>query len=234
MLFSLRFLNKRYSSHVIFYLGITILSCTVLLIEPSVYSKFLGHIRPLLALIIAIIICTLVLRHFESKQYFYFYKASRFSAKFIIIPLALIFGIVVITADISFANYQHDINARFPISIPFYPSIGFIAEVLFHLIPLFLVMNLLPLLGINNPNRVTWTSILIVSLIEPFFQIWNSTDYSELTLIFTFVHVLLFSLVQLIIFKRFDFISMFLFRIAYYLIWHVIWGHFRLDILFEN
>jgi hypothetical protein len=40
------------------------------------------------------------------------------------------------------------------------------------------------------------------------------------------------NLVQLAIFKRNGFVWMYLFRLAYYVFWHVAWGFFRLRILY--
>jgi hypothetical protein len=42
----------------------------------------------------------------------------------------------------------------------------------------------------------------------------------------------LINLCQLLIFRRYDFISMYTFRIAYYMLWHVLWGYARLRLLF--
>ena len=47
-----------------------------------------------------------------------------------------------------------------------------------------------------------------------------------------FLNILLINLFQLLIFKRYDFVSMFSFRLAYYAIWHIAWGYVRLNLLF--
>ena len=39
-------------------------------------------------------------------------------------------------------------------------------------------------------------------------------------------------LCQLLIFKRCDFVTMYALRLAYYDIWHLAWGHVRLELLF--
>ena len=39
-------------------------------------------------------------------------------------------------------------------------------------------------------------------------------------------------LAQLLIFKKYDFNSMYAFRLVYYLFWHIGWGHLRLRLLF--
>ena len=37
---------------------------------------------------------------------------------------------------------------------------------------------------------------------------------------------------QLSILRRYDFVSMWTFRLVYYAIWHVVWGELRLRVLF--
>jgi hypothetical protein len=41
------------------------------------------------------------------------------------------------------------------------------------------------------------------------------------------------NLVQLTLFRRYDFLTMYAFRLVYYLVWHVAWGHLRLQVLFH-
>ena len=49
---------------------------------------------------------------------------------------------------------------------------------------------------------------------------------------FVTVHVLAINAVGLWLFRRYDFVTMFGFRLMYYLVWHVLWGALRLDVLF--
>jgi hypothetical protein len=46
------------------------------------------------------------------------------------------------------------------------------------------------------------------------------------------VHIYVFNALQLYVFKRYDFLSMYAFRLVYYLHWHVVWGYMRLQLLF--
>ena len=151
---------------------------------------------------------------------------------YILIGVGFLFGIEVIIADIWFADYPVNMNISFPYSILFYPVIGFIVEVFFHLLPLSILIYLLLKFSRLNLDQVIWISIIAVSALEPIYQVWFANDNSLVTGIYTGIHVFLFSLTQLFIFKEFDFISMFLFRILFYMIWHITWGHIRLDVLF--
>ena len=50
--------------------------------------------------------------------------------------------------------------------------------------------------------------------------------------VYTWVHVFAIALLQLYVFRRFDFTSMYVFRLIYYAYWHIIWGVLRLELLF--
>jgi hypothetical protein len=47
-----------------------------------------------------------------------------------------------------------------------------------------------------------------------------------------FLQIYVINLQQLRIFRRFDFTSMYAFRLLYYLFWHILWGNLRLVVLF--
>jgi hypothetical protein len=46
------------------------------------------------------------------------------------------------------------------------------------------------------------------------------------------VHVLVFNLLSLWFFRRYDFLSVYVFRVSYYGFWHILWGQLRLELLF--
>jgi hypothetical protein len=84
-------------------------------------------------------------------------------------------------------------------------------------------------------RRVVWLSMLLVSVLEPVYQLVASppsSQHSGWAAAFVALLVFLINLVQLLIFRRFGFVSMYAFRLAYYLIWHIAWGHIRLLVLF--
>jgi hypothetical protein len=45
-------------------------------------------------------------------------------------------------------------------------------------------------------------------------------------------HVFLFGLVQLCLLRRYGYLPMLWFRLGYYLLWHLLWGAARLELLF--
>ena len=56
--------------------------------------------------------------------------------------LVLLSILAVVVADI-LLRYPEDTNAPWPAALLFYPAIGFVAEILFHVVPLALLMLLL-------------------------------------------------------------------------------------------
>lgn len=228
------FYKERFQFLIYLYLSLSVLSITLILtyIDYDTFSRFLGDINPVLAILITIITGFSIFKFLLSKTQFVIYKKHNLKTYLIITSIAVIFGIEVIAADIWLVDYSADINILFPKSLLFYPSIGYIVEVFFHLLPISLIIIFLTSFKKFNINIIVWISIIIVSIIEPLYQIWF-TDLSSLTTtIYTGIHVFLISIIQLLIFKYLDFITMYLFRLIFYFIWHILWGHFRLDLLF--
>jgi len=77
-----------------------------------------------------------------------------------------------------------------------------------------------------NPNSVVWFCIILASFLEPIFQLgWGFSVYVGL-------YVFAFNLLELYVFRRYDFVSMYSFRLVYYIHWHIVWGYVRLQLLF--
>jgi hypothetical protein len=156
--------------------------------------------------------------------------------------LAALFGTVVIVADLAIVH-PADMNVPFPQSLLFYPAIGFMVEILFHLLPLCLLLTVLAaLLGHGRSQVAVWISVIVVALLEPAFQIWTAATgapvvggphtYPGWAVACDGLQVFGINLCQLLIFKRYDFVSMYALRLAYYGIWHIAWGYARLQLLF--
>jgi hypothetical protein len=124
-------------------------------------------------------------------------------------------------------------NILFPESLLFYPAIGFFAEILFHVLPFgALVFLTTAIYKKEITNKTIWFMILIVAALEPTYQIVFMDSFPGWASILVWVNLYLFNTLQLLIFKRFDFIAMYFSRLMYYFIWHIVWGHFRLELLF--
>jgi hypothetical protein len=140
--------------------------------------------------------------------------------------IGTIFGLWQVCADLLVVRFPKDINVPAPQSVLFYPAIGYVVEVLFHALPLvvlLVVLDRLPERFKPNGTVATWSCIVFVSLLEPVL-VHLRMGASTYVAIFVFV----FTLAQLYVFRRYDFVSMYALRLVFYLWWHVIWGYWRL------
>lgn len=228
-------LQRQYLIYLILSLVVSILTWITHEMNPQILHRFTGRISPFSATLVLLLAGFTSLSYLTSKTSILIHQRNNYKGIYIAAGLASIFGTMVIIADL-FLLYPEDINAEFPVSIPFYPAIGFFAEILFHLFPFTIFVFFLSGFRKKVTNEcVILCGIAAVSFIEPFYQLTamgGNGRYSPALLIHTGVNVFLISILQLIIFKKYDFISMYVFRLVYYLIWHIIWGHFRLQILF--
>ena len=149
----------------------------------------------------------------------------------IAVAAAVPFMVSVTLADL-FLRFPADINVPLPIAAVFYPTIGFVAQMMLHVTPFVVVLSVLTRLfpASNNSHRV-WLSTLFAALPEAVFQIgWSRAPGGGLSMLDAFVatHLFGFGLVELVLFRRFDYVSMYLFRLTYYGYWHILWGSIRI------
>lgn len=150
-------------------------------------------------------------------------KDVRFPLVWVLLLGALL-ALPPIAIDIGL-RFPQDMNVSLPEAVLFYPAIGFLAEVLFHLLPLALLAALLP----DRLPRI-WVLGPVV-FVEPLFQAALTLDQGW-GAILVFGNVALVSAVQLYLFQRFGFGAMLALRMTFYLFWHVLWGTLRLTLLF--
>ena len=101
--------------------------------------------------------------------------------------------------------------------------------------PLALLLAVLqPRLGKPVSGRLVWVCLVVAAFLEPLFQVAHGFADKPRPWVDAYVglHVFVFNLAQLYVFRRYDFVSMFLCRIVYYLCWHIVWGYLRLQWLF--
>lgn len=148
--------------------------------------------------------------------------------------LAVAFGAAILIADATL-GFDEGVNIAWPVSLLFYPVMGFIAEVALHLVPLALVIAGSRRVG---AGRITadhaLAPMVFVALIEAGYQLVGSaTSGTSLWLLaYLALHMTAFGTVGLSALRRHGFASMMWLRLVYYLIWHVVWGALRLEILF--
>ena len=199
------------------------------------YQRFLGGIDPLFAISVCILLgiaCLIVVTLRGWLSIVVVHGARKALSAF---GLAAILPLVAIVIDV-FIRFPKDMNQSFPASLGFYPSIGFLVEVVFHLVPITILLLLItPFIRDSNNTVVVWSVLLVVATIEPSFQTISmaSGSYPLAGRLAVFVNILIFNITQMVLFKRVGFLAMYSSRLLYYLIWHIIWGSFRLAVLFD-
>jgi len=212
-------------------LSVGILTAMSQQLDPSHMQIYFGVISPYLLLVILAAVggwLTGYLRRFH-----FGFCHFRFEGFIRAIALATLFGVVIIGVE-HLVPLDQDINVPYPDSLAFYPAIAFYVEIIFHVIPIALLLYLASSFSdwTKLEERI-WLIFIAVAVIEPLFQtILNNTGQSATLTVYVALHIFLINLTQLHLFRKYDFVTMFFFRIIYYLIWHVLWGHFRLEILF--
>jgi len=197
------------------------------------FQAFFGVLNPLLVMLGIILLGVILSIFFLSRGWFVVHKAGEYKGILVAAGLAALPGLVIILLDLK-TVFPADTNRPFPDSLFFYPIFGYVVEVIFHMLPLALLLFILTSFFKSNFEKVIWPCILVVSLLEPVFQtvLGFSRPYPAWVIVGVFANILLINLFQLSIFKRYDFVSMYLFRLVYYAIWHIIWGQARLGLLF--
>lgn len=151
-----------------------------------------------------------------------------------IVAITALSGTAVILVDLTL-GYPRDINVPWPSSLLFYPVMALVAEMVFHVIPLALLLLMLTLIsGIETSRQYLFLCLGLVALIEPLFQVQTALANQSITArdMFTALNVLVINVVLLRVFTLYGFIAMYAVRLLYYVIWHIAWGHIRLGVLF--
>ena len=202
------------------------------MLHSSVFGRFLGPLHPALAVGIAAFLALPALA-FLIRRHSYRTLGPGAARRGVAsaAAFAAIFAVGAIAADLVL-RYPETINVPLPQAFLVYPVMALIVELLFHVALLGLVLLLLrPLAAKAGERRVMWTAIALVALAEPILQVVLAGTLSW-TELYTAISVFLFGIVQLTLFRRYGVLSMLAMRLFYYLLWHIAWGHLRLDLLF--
>lgn len=214
-------------------LSMLILTGTLYLIDNEAYSGFFGRVNPLFVMIITILMGSLLMARLLSTTPLKVYKdAPKTRILYIVaIPLVLFIGIVWVDTR---GVFPQDLNIAFPNSLLFYPSIAYVVEIIFHVLPLSLCVFLIStVFKPRDQTTVLLISIPFVALLEPIFQILSfGRNYPAWAIAYVGANILVINLAQLWLFVKYDFVSMMAFRLMYYLLWHIMWGALRLRWLF--
>lgn len=214
-------------------LGILIMTIVLTRFNALLFKRFLGDTHPIVAILLSSILGFLLLSFLLTKQWLTVFHMPHLRKAAGYAWPAVLFSCVAILIDLTIV-FPIDMNILFPESLLFYPVIALFVEVVFHVLPITLI--LLTLSKIFNQARLDqllWISMIMVAIIEPTYQALEMSTSPSWARVVVWINLYLFNLFQLFIFKKFDFISMYLCRLLYYLVWHIIWGHLRIDLLFQ-
>ncbi|MEZ4935278.1 MAG: hypothetical protein R2788_24480 [Saprospiraceae bacterium] len=218
------------------HLSILLILFTAILsfLNTEVFYPYFNGYAPLLSVALIFFVGGITLFYLQSKKGFILFNKKSFKGWIDEVLIAVLLATLIIMVDCAVV-FPKNTNVLPPISLLFYPVMGLVADIIFHLLPLSLLLFVLTFLfPKTNHDRIVWISIVIVSFIEPVYQVlfFPTNLYPHLVMTYLGVHIFVISFYQLVIFKRADFISMYAFRLVYYLLWHIIWGHVRLELLF--
>lgn len=205
---------------------------------PEYFERFYGLVNPILVTIMVIFLGGIALYFLMGHE------SLKISSKESKTPLFTIVGIPVILATLmaivdTISPLPEDTNIPMPFALIFYPNIAFIVEGLFHLLPLLILSSILKWVFKNKTPLLSRKlhlklAFIITAFLEPVYQTilgWDSNGHLWVTL-YIACHLVVFDLIQLQLFYRYDYISMLAFRLTYYAFWHELWGVIRLEVLF--
>jgi hypothetical protein len=125
-----------------------------------------------------------------------------------------------------------ELNAAFPDSLLFYPSIALLAEFAFHVTPLALAALVAPLCK-RMPRWPLVIALAFAVCVEPALQVWWAIGRSPPWVnAYVGLHLLVFNLAAVHFLRRYGIMRAYLYRVSYYAVWHIAWGHVRPDLLF--
>jgi len=232
----LRLISEQTSQYLVFFsLSFIVLIFTYIANKsnPSYFQRYFGSIHPLIVVLISFITGLILFSLLMMDGRFAIYRHGNIKGLLVAVGLATAFALAIVLVDRN-SPWPADINVPYPDSCFFYPAIAYVVELIFHILPFCLVyFSLVYIVGDANKSNIIWISILIVALLEPVFQvILSSGQQPGWVMTYLGLHLFMFNIVQLLLFRRYDFITMYTFRFSYYILWHIVWGHFRLNLLF--
>ena len=196
------------------------------------FNRFFGAVHPLLVVAVASFLGAVALWVLSHFGFTIIMGRGELRGLGLSAVYAAALAVAIIIADVVI-RYPRDLNVPLPQALLFYPAIGLVAEVAFHLLPLAFLLPALNLIaGRLGRERVVWISILLTAVAEPTFQVIFEGTGSTLGNMYTWLHIFVIAVLQLYVFRRFDFASMYSFRLIYYACWHILWGTIRLSVLF--
>jgi hypothetical protein len=147
----------------------------------------------------------------------------------LVIGLALPIPAIIVDG---LGGFARELNAPAPDSFLFYPSVAVVAELVFHVAPLAIAAMLATVFH-RAGRAFQFLGFGAAVAIEPVLQVvWGRELSPGWANAYVGVHVLAFNVVGVYLLRRFGILRVILYRLSYYLVWHVLWGYLRLDLIF--
>jgi hypothetical protein len=221
--------NGHHEDRLLFtFLVVTVgISVACVAYDPAFYRKILGRLNPILLFPVAAVAAYGAFRYLRKFDLYFVDEALTLQRLLGCLLLGGALGSMPVLIDL-WQRFPEDINVLFPRSVLFYPTIGVLAEIVFHLLP----ATLLLVLFRASIRKHPWVLVVLVAAVEPVFQVAFGLEANGLTLRdgLVFLEVFAFGLVQLRVFLKYGFFAMYVCRIGFYLTWHFWWGSMRLGI----
>jgi hypothetical protein len=185
-------------------------------VDRSVFDRFLGGLDPVGVMVGTAVVGTVALAYLQASSDFAVSgPGGRIDAVTFIAWTVPLFAAAAIGADLVL-RFDEDTNVAMPDALRFYPAIAVFVEIALQM----------P----GDFDLTFWRIAIPVALIEAVLQASYATSVG--TAIFSAVHLVVFGVVQVWVFWRYGFVWMLGFRLAYYALWHLVWGAVRLELLF--
>lgn len=201
------------------------------LASPGIFEPYFGDVPPPIGAAGVLLISIPTLLMLERQWGFETYARGGGPGRWLVAAaLSVPFMVAVTAADLAL-GFPADINVPLPAALGFYPIMGLMAQLALHVIPLAALLTIGAfLLRRVRRERLIVAGILLVALLEAAFQLRSSVADGAPALLAAFVtaHLFLFGLVELLLYRRYDYACMYVFRLSYYSWWHVAWGWLRL------
>ena len=159
------------------------------------------------------------------------YRAERRQSYFVAALLGGVLSLPAVLLDL-WGGFPEDMNVPAPEAYFAYPAIALVAEFGFHVLPLATVAVVTGLRS-GPGGGAHRTGLAVAAVLEPLLQVAWGVGRSPLwTNVIVGPHLFLFNVVGLHLLRRHGFLAAYTLRLAYYAVWHVVWGQLRLPILF--
>ncbi len=218
-----------YGPWIAFSAAATLAAATLRVTGDASFERFLGPLPPVVAVAAAGAAGLGALGYLERRGFWRRACRARTLRGLVVASVATVpFAAVAIAVDVG-AGFPRETNVPWPQAWLLYPAVALLAEAVFHLLALAALVWAAD--SRFHGRRLDPRSLGLIAgaaAVEPAVQVALGTGLPA----FTVVHVYIIGLVQLALLRRYGYPPMLWFRLAYYLLWHILWGAARLELLF--